>query len=180
MALWATVPSRVQPLCHILARPCKESCAHCSHHHNLSVHVSDLIVRARVHGWPRLRMVASWRATAVRRDLRIIARLAIPQSLYVHLKCNLGAPRAARKASAEFQQCVYLVSHGITVHVAATTLPPALCFRPLALVRPMCPVPLTHPTSAPSPVQSDERPTAAFCMPSPSICLVSTLPPTAG
>ena len=44
--------------------------------------------------------------TAVRRDLRIVARLAVPRSLYRYLAQHSGGLRAARKIVGQFQSTV--------------------------------------------------------------------------
>ena len=91
----------------------KDPCPHCLHRHSLSLHgvhahctPSHPLVEAWLTAWQRPPPLQSWRHTANRRDLRIMARLAIPQSLYRFLCSNLGGLRAARSAVMSFQQKV--------------------------------------------------------------------------
>ena len=91
----------------------KTPCAACGTHHNRSVHgvlahcsPTHPLVSAWLSAWSVSALVATWRATAVRRDLRIIARLAVPRSVYRYLAQHSGGLRAARKIVGQFQSTV--------------------------------------------------------------------------
>ena len=91
----------------------KDHCPHCIHRHNLSLHSvlahctpSHPLVQAWVTAWQQPLLLQSWRNTANRRDLRIMARLAIPQSVYRFLCSSLGGLRAPRSAVMSFEQTV--------------------------------------------------------------------------
>ena len=85
-------------------------CPHCQQRHNLSVHgvlahctPSHPLVQAWLSSWPQPSLLTAWRATALRRDLRIVGRMAVPVSLYRHLCHTLGGSRSARKCIGRFQ-----------------------------------------------------------------------------
>ena len=111
VAVWFAIEGRVQPLCHILARrvvPC--ALQHCGARHNDSVHgvlahcsPTNPLVAAWLSAWPTPSLLANWRSTATRRDLRIIGCLAIPRTLYRYLALHHGGLRAARVAVGKFQ-----------------------------------------------------------------------------
>ena len=103
-------------------------CAHCRSRHNQSVHgflahcqVCHPLVAARLAAWPTPNVIASWRATAVRSDLRILARLAVPLSLYCFHVCHHGGSRATRKMIGAFQTRVV---DRVTEALSTATPPP--------------------------------------------------------
>ena len=88
-------------------------CPHCGHRHNLSVHgylancsPTHPLVQASLTAWPDQYVPRTWRATAIRRDLRIVGRLAVPVSLFRALCSPHGGPRAVRKVGHKWQQAV--------------------------------------------------------------------------
>ena len=86
-------------------------CAHCGTRHNDSVHVvlahcssTQPLVVAWLSAWPSPPLLANWRFTATRRDLRIVGCLAITRTLYQYLALHHGGLCAARVAVGKFQQ----------------------------------------------------------------------------
>ena len=93
--------------------PVKHPCPHCHRFHNQSLHgtlafctQTHPLVAAWLSSWTVRSEVLTWRRSAQRKDLRIVGRLAIPQSLYRFLKTRLGGLREARKTVRHFQQHV--------------------------------------------------------------------------
>ena len=94
-------------------RPSPTVCSVCHVRHNSSVHgviahctEKHPLVSAWLASWPDPGAVANWRTTAHRQDLRIIGRLAVPTSLYLHLRSSLGGARAARLSITRYQATV--------------------------------------------------------------------------
>ena len=79
--------------------------AHCSPAHPL--------VSAWLNAWSVSALVATWRATAVRQDLRIVARLAVPRSLYRYLAQYLVASQTCLELSNRNEQAVPSIRAGI-------------------------------------------------------------------
>ena len=105
------------------------ACGHCGSRHNASVHgvlaycePSHPLVQAWLTSWPNPRLLQQWRSTALRRDLRIIGRLAIPRTLYQLLYRVQGGSRAARKAVGQLQRRVL----DSVTSVLSTAVPPPL------------------------------------------------------
>ena len=82
----------------------KTPCTACGTRRNRSVHgvlphcsPAHPLVSAWLNAWSVSALVAMWRATAVQRDLRNVARLAGPRSLYCYLSQHSSGLKAARK-----------------------------------------------------------------------------------
>ena len=122
-------------------------CRHCHQRHNLSVHgvhahctPSHPLVQAWLSSWPQPSLLTAWRSTALRRDLRIVGRMAVPVSLYRHLCHTLGGSRAARKCIGRFQaQALDAVTSALAGEVSKSSLKPNP-FNPRDWNRPSRPV----------------------------------------
>ena len=91
----------------------KTPCTACGTRHNRSVrgvlaHCSPThpLVSAWLNAWSVSALVATWRSTAVRQDLRIVPRLAVPRSLYRYLAQHSGGLSTACKIVGQFQNTV--------------------------------------------------------------------------
>ena len=93
--------------------PSRRACDVCGMFRSNSVHrvlahcvPTQPLVCAWLSSWPSSARVATWHQTACRADLRVIARLAIPQSLYKLLISTSGGVCAARKLVGAYQSLV--------------------------------------------------------------------------
>ena len=122
-------------------------CPHCHQRHNLSVHgvlahctPSHPLVQAWLSSWPQPSLLTAWRSTALRRDLRIVGRMAVPVSLYRHLCHTLGGSRSARKCIGRFQgQALHAVTSALAGEVPKS-FPKPNPFNPRDPDRPSRPV----------------------------------------
>ena len=137
-------------------------CPICHSRHNSSVHGvlafcsrDHPLVKAWLDSWPHPESVARWRATALRRDLRIVGRLAVPHSLYKYLRTTQGGLSAARRQVGRFQRSVL---DSVTSALSECPPPPPnaapQCFRPHPVERPHAA--LLNPV--PAPVRSGRTP----------------------
>ena len=143
--------------------PGEVDCPHCHRRHNLSLHgvlaycaPSHPLVCAWLSSWTASNLVRTWRQAACRNDLRIVGRLAVPQSLYRYLRGHLGGLRAVRKEVGHFQNKVLdsvtaALEHAVPKRHPQHTQPLRLCRLdwPTAIVTTPLPCPRS-PSKGPS------------------------------
>ena len=115
-------------------RPSPDDCPVCSGRHNSSMHGILVhnsqeypLVAAWLASWPSLAVVSSSRATTYCQDLRVTGHLAVPKTLYAHLRSHQGGVKGPRQIVSRFQDTVL---DKVTADLANTVPPlsPRLLF----------------------------------------------------